>query len=343
MKSNVKENLSKVLHYSGMLGLSSLISQKRLTIINFHRVVTESEKRDSPNKSMMTTISQFREIIKMVARYTNPIRLSESMGVIDPLQSRSTVITFDDGYADNFQNAYPILKEYNVPATIFLSTRYIDQNREWFWWDEVEYFFKRRGPYGMISQHPSIRSDLIKRINELISIQSDKTDKVRTFIHDLYNVSEEERESLAVYLREFYHHPEEHLMLTWDQVRLMGDVFEIGSHTVNHIFLDILTPSEIDNEFIQSKAIIEKQVGKKCEGICYPAGFVKFPIIKQAYEHGYKYGVTTRALNNSPLTNSYLLNRKDAGYFFINGKLERTYFFFVLSSLYDLFCSLKRG
>jgi peptidoglycan/xylan/chitin deacetylase (PgdA/CDA1 family) len=105
---------------------------------------------------------------------------------------------------------------------------------------------------------------------------------------------------------------------------------------MNHIFLNSLSPSEISEEFIQSKSLIEKKIGKKCRNICYPAGIVTASVIKQAIDSGYESGFTTRPVNNSLRTNIYLLNRKDAGYFFVNNKLKRSYFFFVLSSFHDL-------
>ncbi len=53
------------------------------------------------------------------------------------LPKRAVVLTFDDGYADNLWNAKPLLERYEVPATVFVSTGYVDSDRE-FWWDELE-------------------------------------------------------------------------------------------------------------------------------------------------------------------------------------------------------------
>ena len=52
-------------------------------------------------------------------------------------QYRPLVVTFDDGYADNLYNAKPLLERYEIPATIFLTSGCIGQNRE-FWWDELD-------------------------------------------------------------------------------------------------------------------------------------------------------------------------------------------------------------
>jgi peptidoglycan/xylan/chitin deacetylase (PgdA/CDA1 family) len=52
-------------------------------------------------------------------------------------RGRLVAVTFDDGYADNLEEALPVLEEFGVPATVFVSTNGIDSSRE-FWWDELE-------------------------------------------------------------------------------------------------------------------------------------------------------------------------------------------------------------
>lgn len=343
MIDKIKEYASKILFYSGILYLNSLFSQKKLTIITFHRIVLDSVKNESPNQSMMITVSQFEKLIKTISLYTNPLPLETAVWHFKTRKAfppRSIVITFDDGYTDNYTHAYQILKKYNIPATVFISTKYIDQNNQWFWWDEVEFFFKQNKG-DTLEPNTDISPLLINTINRLIAAQTNRISKIRTFIHDLYKSSEKERKSLVIFLRKKYTHPKTHLMLKWDQVKSMTDIFEIGSHTVNHIFLNSLSLSEISNEFTRSKSLIEQKIGKKCRNICYPAGFVTSPVIKQAIDSGYESGVTTKPVNNSLKTNIFLLNRKDAGYFFVNNKLKKSYFFFVLSSLYDLFELLR--
>lgn len=341
MINKFKDSISKILSYSGILYLNSLLSQKKLTIITFHRVVPSSIKDNSPNKSMMTSVSQFDEFIKMVSLYANSFTLETAVSHIEykmPFPPRSVVITFDDGYEDNYTHAFPILKKYNVPATIFLSTKYIDQNKQWFWWDEIEYFFtQNKGE--KLKYNKNISPKLIDTINRLIDTQENKTTAVRTFIHDLYNITEKERETLIRFIQKEH---KSKLMLTWNQIRSMTYLFGVGSHTVNHIFLNTLSSSELSYEFDQSKSLIEQETGRGCSYICYPAGFVTEKVIKQAKKSEYKYGVTTVPINNSLKTDPYLLNRKDSGYFFINNKLKKSYFFFTFSSFFDLFELIRK-
>jgi peptidoglycan/xylan/chitin deacetylase (PgdA/CDA1 family) len=343
MINKIKEYFSRILFYSGILYINSLFSQKKLTIVTFHRIVPDSVKNKSPNKSMMLTVAQFEDLIKMISIYSNPLALETAVLYFKTKKKfppRSIVITFDDGYADNYTNAYPILKKYKIPATVYIATKYINQNDQWFWWEEVEYFFKQnKGKKLKTAKFTS--SELIDTINRLNLTQTNRISKIRTFIHDLYKISEKERKSLITFMRGKYSHPKTHLMLKWDQVKSMTDIFKIGSHTVNHIFLNSLSPSRISDEFTQSKCLIERKVGKKCRSISYPAGFVSSSVIKKAIESGYDSGVTSKPVNNSLKTNIYLLNRKDAGYFFVNNKLKKAYFFFVLSSFFDLFELLR--
>jgi peptidoglycan/xylan/chitin deacetylase (PgdA/CDA1 family) len=273
----------------------------------------------------------------MISLHTKPLSLETAILYIKqkkPFPPRSTVITFDDGYADNYTHAYPILKKYNVPATIFISTKYINQNDQWFWWDEIEYFFEQNKNGARLKNNKGVSPKLINRINKLIGTKKNRASAIRTFIHDLYNISKQEKNALINFIRQEH---KKRLMLSWNQLKSMTSHFEIGSHTVNHSFLNTLSLEELIYEFNHSKLVIKEKIKKPCISVCYPAGFVTEKVIEQAISSGYKSGVTTRTKNNSLNTNVYLLNRKDSGYFFLNNKLKKHYFFFVLSSFFDLF------
>lgn len=334
----IKRLLSLTLHNSGILSFP--FSTKNLTIITFHRIVSEIEKRNSPNSPMMLTTSQFKSIIQKIKKFTNPISLNEAYGYIKrnkKIPHRSVVVTFDDGYADNYNEAYPILKEYNIPATIFLATRYINQNEEWLWWDEIEYYFKQKDELTLPDDNENYSHEFITSLKKLNSVKENKKSAISQFIRTtMYTIAKDEKDRFISHIRDKINHSKKHLMLNWEQIIEMGGLIEFGSHTHNHYFLNSLSVKEIKSEFSQSKDIIEKNTNKKCQFVCYPAGLVNLNIKKIALISDYKAGVTTNISNNSEKTDLFSLNRKDAGYFLLNNGINESYFLYTLSSIYDL-------
>ena len=182
---------------SGIVNLVEYLSRKTLSILTFHRIVPDEEIGKIANRAMCITITQYKELIDAICRYTNPISLSKACNYIrdeKSLPRRSVVITFDDGYYDNYCTAYPLLKKRNIHSTIFITTGFINKADSYLWWDEIEYFLKNH--YSMckddriINEMPLIvRKSLRKFRNKKPSLQD-----ISVFIHQCYSLSESERD-----------------------------------------------------------------------------------------------------------------------------------------------------
>lgn len=102
-------------------------------ILLYHRV---ADVKDDPHL-LGVSVSNFTDQIDWLKKNCHIISLSKLFNQIkhNTLDSKSVCITFDDGYADNFYNALPVLKQFQVPATIFITSGMIDK-RSPFYWDE---------------------------------------------------------------------------------------------------------------------------------------------------------------------------------------------------------------
>ena len=108
--------------------------------------VTNEKNSNSIDPDYAIDISIFEKQMKYLSRHRNVISMSDLMDTLlnGKTPKRGTVIiTFDDGYLDNFHLAAPILKKYNLPATIYLATGYITR-RESQWIDQLFHMFKNR-------------------------------------------------------------------------------------------------------------------------------------------------------------------------------------------------------
>lgn len=196
-------------------------------------------------------LCQTRELLSL-DELTSRLRENQS------LPSKAAVITFDDGYKNCYTNAYPILKKYHVPATIFLTTGHIGTGKL-FWWDKVSYiaFNVRKTLKPDDPRHrqslPQLRRQL-KRLSE-----ENKNLMIEEFV---------EASGIAI--------PPllgKELILSWDEVREMNsNSITIGAHSVTHPILTRLSPEQARSEIIQSKRDIEERVGCVVTVFAYPNG-----------------------------------------------------------------------
>lgn len=112
-----------------------LARQPRALILMYHRV---AEVPMDP-QLLCVTPYHFEKHLEYLSKQYYPLSLQELTGALvdDRFTHKAVVLTFDDGYVDNLLNAKLLLEQYEIPATVFVTTGYIGKNSE-FWWDELE-------------------------------------------------------------------------------------------------------------------------------------------------------------------------------------------------------------
>jgi len=145
-----KEQLRRFLHLSFyQLGLSSLYAHLQreaiATILMYHSVPTLDDSRwIDPYNSL--SAEDFERQMQFLARHRHVISIEalvEKLRRRETLERGTVVITFDDGYRDNLTVAAPILAKYNLPATIYLATGYVDSGQNQ-WADTLYAAFRAR-------------------------------------------------------------------------------------------------------------------------------------------------------------------------------------------------------
>jgi peptidoglycan/xylan/chitin deacetylase (PgdA/CDA1 family) len=117
----------------------------RLVILTFHRIRPDGEAAAGrPMRSLEVTVSDFRRMLTWMRERYRPLSLADWLEGGAPPECASFAVTFDDGWADNYEVAFPVLRELGIPATVFVSTNAVE-NRVPFWWqtaglldDEIE-------------------------------------------------------------------------------------------------------------------------------------------------------------------------------------------------------------
>ncbi len=235
-------------------------------ILYYHRVNDDND----PFFSALPT-GQFEAQIRHIASQYKVASISEIMRHLEEGTSPETLIgiTFDDGYQDNYHNAYPILKRYGVPATIFLTTGGLD-SPEPLWFERLAEAVKT-SPKEFIDLEIDIPQRFwMRTLEERLQTNGQLFQLLRVLDDGA------RREWLPVILRQLGPVTEDarkNKMLTWEQIRLMkADGIDFGGHTVNHPFLSRLSPMQAAWEVSECKRRIEEELQQPVDYFAYPNG-----------------------------------------------------------------------
>lgn len=234
-------------------------------ILIYHRVNNE-------NGPFFPAISTelFEEEMRFVHMHYTVVPLTE---LLDRLSGDSTepvlAITFDDGYRDNYENAFPILQRYGLPATIFLTTGGLDSTDP-LWFDKLALALKT-------TSHDSIDIEIGKaRSLPLCSLQDRLAANAEIFALLREVPDAMRRQLLSCILRDLAWRGSSERngkMLTWSQVRLMKrHGIDFGGHTVSHPFISRLSPTEVFGEVSECKRRIEDELQAPVSFFAYPNG-----------------------------------------------------------------------
>ena len=300
------KHLIKQLLFKTKLYKLSLL-QNRFYIIPYHMIV------DKPNGFYPeTSTADFEKQIAHLVKNYRVISLDE---IVERVKTRSSLrccvaVTFDDGFRDNYEIVYPILRKYNIPATIFLTTGYIDSGTAP-WFIKFRYIF-------MKTEKTELRLRLDDK-NIFFPMHTKKakfaaSDRVMAY---LKSCPEKQRllllDRLCKKLEVNEFQGIDNLMLTWDQIKPMASHgISFGAHTVNHPILSRISIEIAEREILESKNTIEKEIEKSVTSFAYPFGKKSqytpqiFPILQ---ELGFKCAVTTGLRPNTYSVNLFEFNR----------------------------------
>lgn len=238
---------------------------RNIAVLMYHRVIDSTYNFWKLNISPAT----FEKHIKYISENYRVLRLEEEWDNLVDENRKYVVITFDDGYVDNYQYALPILEKYHVPATIFVSTDLIDTN-EMYWWDELEKIFivdKYLGEF--------VFNGVLYRIED----SADSERVCFTIRNRIKNMDPTERKRSLNALRSALgqgqaYAAELRCVNTLELTEMAASPFiTIGGHTKSHLSMGSGHSVELlRSEMTESLNILEKKIGKKVEVFAYPFG-----------------------------------------------------------------------
>jgi peptidoglycan/xylan/chitin deacetylase (PgdA/CDA1 family) len=288
-------------------------------VLLYHRVI------DLPCDPYRQAVKpqHFAEHLEVLKKSANVLPFSQAMQALQngKLPHRTVVITFDDGYADNFYHANPLLERYDIPATVFVTSGHIGKEYE-FWWDELERLLigsetlpqnlnldvNGKSYHWELGEAATYREEERKRDRSWCVWQQDAPPHPRLrFFREVYKLLQpllipEKKNVLEQLLVWTDSEPEgriTHRTLSADELVCLakGGLVEIGAHTVTHPVLSTLSIPNQQSEIQKSKADLETILGRPVRSLAYPHGsqsdYTK-ATMAIAQEAGFDYACSTQ-------------------------------------------------
>lgn len=276
--SSRRQKLATHLHRIGALpGLARLRATfvRDLRILAYHRVVTIDDASEFGFDLDLVSASaaQFREQMSLVRERFNPIRFVDLVAAISgraPLPRNPLIVTFDDGYDDNYRTAFPILRELGVPATFFVSTGHVDSGAP-FAYDWLVHIVCHGNAARLRIPELALDGEVPASLAERRQLAAAILDGLKWLDASVQDSIISRLEEESALPRSSGH--DDCRPMTWDQLREMQAAgMEIGSHGVSHRMLAKLPHADMRAEVVSSKETLDRELAHPVDIISYPVG-----------------------------------------------------------------------
>jgi peptidoglycan/xylan/chitin deacetylase (PgdA/CDA1 family) len=267
-------------------------SWRGLLVLNYHRI---GDGRHSPHDRNLysATTEDFDRQVRSIQRDFDLIGLEDLEQVLHARRGRHVMITFDDGYLDNYTDAFAVLRRHRAVATFFITTGFIDAPQTP-WWDEIAWMV-RHSPLSELPENhwtgmpvPFDEPDRSRSIHRLLSLYKRLgSSRTADYLSDLAELLQSGRCPAQI---------GHELWMTWPMLREMQQCgMSIGGHTVHHPVLANLSPAEQDAEIGDCRRRLVEELGGSIDAFSYPVGGrSSFNAVTEAAvaRHGFRWAFT---------------------------------------------------
>ena len=280
------------------------VFQNVCIVLMYHRVV-EQLPEEPYDRDLCVTGDTFDMHIDLLSRLFTVVPIEQIAHSLPG--GRVCAITFDDGWLDNYQVAYPILKKYQVPATIFLPAAMIG-TEQWFWFeaiwdlacksiiaqrqDKLVSYFQDHAPSW---KEESLTSSSVLQLIDCLKLKN--ATELEQLTQDAYKVLD-------------ITPPKNRILINWQEAEEMGqNGITFGSHGLHHRILPTLNYQEKEEEINRSFNVLQEHYIPIARVFCYPNGDWDHDCLKILSDSDYLGAVTTQGGQIGQDTESFLLNR----------------------------------
>ncbi|HKP10872.1 MAG TPA: polysaccharide deacetylase family protein [Blastocatellia bacterium] len=306
----MKQQILSLMQATGFFAPFRLANRGKALVVTYHRFA-------HGNAGVKTASRAFAEQLDYLARHYEIVPLSfiaARLAARQGLPANVAAITIDDGYSDAYEIAFPLLRERNLPATVFVVTDFVDRKR-WLWTDKLRYLISRAGARTIEGTLDNSEFCVEFESADSIFCAADKVNSLLKSVGDGEKEMAIARMAAAFGVEMPAAPPREYASITWEQVREMSDAgVEIGSHTATHPILPNVPVEHMRRELVESRERIAAEIGRPVDLFCYPNGNYNDAVMREVERAGYRCAVTVENGLNDEHGHPLALKRIHAEY-----------------------------
>lgn len=320
-KLSRKDAIYRVLNGIGVNALFRLLNRKKVRIFALHGVSNYSMEHPWVPLRQQMDVNDLRELLTVLTAKYHFVSIGEAVEILrgeSPIVDNVAVLTFDDGYRNNFTHALPVLEEFGVPGAFYLATGLVE-SREPFWVDRLDYLLQ-------VAAEQGISFEVAGRTFELHSDDRRKVAAVyedlrlhckkyfaddKDFNDALSGLADQLERDIDISVSHVLNSDEWAAVVSAEEIPVYAqrDLVTLGGHTVSHLRLSFSTTDEITRELTDSKNSIEAWSDRDCLHFAYPNGAFNDHCADLVERTGYRSAVTMRYGLVAVGDNPYTLNR----------------------------------
>jgi len=299
VKILLRSIFDKTAYFTGLLYFFEKRMKRGLTILMYHRILPADLCHEYPLESLVVPEEVFREQMIWLSNKFTVLPLNDALEQLSTGKSFRKpliAITFDDGYYDNFDYASPILEEFGLRATFFVTSDFV-KNGILLWFDRAALLWKKASEIQRLSLLESLPQNLM-------SSNQNEIQNIRFWMESLKKLNYKKRLEIiqkAESLHGTSHDLNQFKPMSVEQVLKLHDKgHEIASHTVSHQIMTQLNTCDLRIELINSAKQLSFWIGEKINGFCYPNGNYNTLVEKAVLNSDYEYSCTVEEGINLP-------------------------------------------
>lgn len=321
LKALARDACGQALSVAGVTAPATRL-RGRLSILTFHRVLTEAQRRRYPLPGLAVTPQELDAYLGFATRHFRCLSLASAIERWTADRAGEPpllAITFDDGQLDNYQNALPVLERHGVTASFFIPSQVLDDPTP-LWHDAMASAVAQLASLATAGAAPSPAR---READALLAELQAGPGGARLASHTLVEAALEATKSWRPAQRRDWTLRAQSLLPgagrpDWDgfmSVAQMKDLLarghEIGSHSHSHPLLPQCTAEELVAEIDGSRRTLESALGAPVTSFCYPNGSTDARSVERVRQAGYRAAVTTQWGSNAPADDVFGLQRFD--------------------------------
>jgi peptidoglycan/xylan/chitin deacetylase (PgdA/CDA1 family) len=282
-----------------------------LRVLTYHRV-DELDAHPYLHPGLISASPEsFALQMKYLAANYEPLSVKDVSDALENagrnrLPRRAVLVTFDDAYCDFGEHAWPVLKQYHIPALLFVPTAFPDHPDRLFWWDRLFHALhttsvgELASPVGHLSLSTEAQRDQAYKLN-------------KTYLMTVHhNKVLEEVDRMCAELGVI---PMQNMILSWNSLRqLAREGLVLGGHTQNHPIMNCITQEEMEQEVKGSLDDLQRETGIRPSTFAYPSGLYSNEAVNMVRRAGINLAFTTeRGINLISRADPLRLKRINVG------------------------------